>query len=325
MISHKLQEIVKEIKENDKEFEMSPRELLWHFYYEKRTKGNRFWIDLFLEENQLEVTPDYTSCWIDGKVTLKHQKRAKSKNSHDPIQRIRLLNAANNPPITISRDSTLKEALTLMMLHNYSQLPVMSGKRTVHGFVTWETIGYGLTNGCESDLVKDFISTEITIVDYDTPLLNAISTIIQKEFVLVEKPDKSISGIVTLADISKHFLIVSEPFLLLEQIENHIRQILNGKFLLNDIKEFCKIGDEEREIEHIDDLNFGDYVRIIENPNYWEGLKLSIERTHFIKHLHKVREIRNDIMHFDPDGISDVQKDDLIKMANFLAELRKYI
>lgn len=325
MVSDKLKNIVKEIKENDKEYKITPRDLLWFFYYEKRTKGNCFWINKFLNENQLEVVPDYNSCWIDSEIILKHKKRAKSKNVHDPIQRIKLLDSANKPPETVSRDDKLKKAITLMMMNNYSQLPVMSGSRTVVGVITWESIGYGLTNGCESEDVKNFISNEISILDYETPLLNAISTIIEEDFVLVQKPDNSISGIVTLADISEQFLTVSEPFLLLEQIENHIRQILDGKFLVKDLREFCKIGDEEREIEHIDDLNFGDYIRIIENPKYWEKLNLSVERTYFIKHLDKVREIRNDIMHFDPDGISKEQREDLVKMSKFLTDLKKYI
>jgi len=325
MMNEKLKEIVKEIKENDKEFVITPRELLWYFYFEKRTKGNRLWINKFLNDNQLEVVPDYTLCWIDDKITLKHKKRAKSKKIHDPIQRIKLLDAANRPPISVSRDSELKEAMTLMMMHNYSQLPVMTGTRTVQGVITWETIGYGLTNGSDSKQVKDFISNDISIIDYNTPLLDAILIVLEKDFVLVQKSDKSISGIVTLADISKQFLTVSEPFLLLEQIENHIRQILDGKFLLKELRVFCKIGEEEREIEHIDDLNFGDYIRIIEKPEHWDKLNLSIERTHFIKQLDKVREIRNDIMHFDPDGITTEQKEDLTKMAKFLTELRKYI
>lgn len=324
-MNEKLKEIVKEIKENDKEFVITPRELLWYFYFEKRTKGNRLWINKFLNDNQLEVVPDYTLCWIDDKITLKHKKRAKSKKIHDPIQRIKLLDAANRPPISVSRDSELKEAMTLMMMHNYSQLPVMTGTRTVQGVITWETIGYGLTNGSDSKQVKDFISNDISIIDYNTPLLDAILIVLEKDFVLVQKSDKSISGIVTLADISKQFLTVSEPFLLLEQIENHIRQILDGKFLLKELRVFCKIGEEEREIEHIDDLNFGDYIRIIEKPEHWDKLNLSIERTHFIKQLDKVREIRNDIMHFDPDGITTEQKEDLTKMAKFLTELRKYI
>ncbi|MEZ5084262.1 MAG: CBS domain-containing protein [Bacteroidales bacterium] len=325
MISDKLKSIVQEIKKTDKEFKISARELFWFFYFEKRTKGNRFWVNKFLNENQLEVVPDYMSVWIDEKITLRHKKRAKSKRTVEPIQRIQLLDSANKPPITITRDAKLKEAMTLMMMYNFSQLPVMSGTRTVQGVITWETIGYGLTNRCESDSVKDFISNDITILDYETPLLDAISIILKKEFVLVQKSDKSICGIVTLADISAHFLTVSEPFLLLEQIENHIRQILDGKFLVKELKEFCTIGDSEREIEHIDDLNFGDYIRIIENPEHWDRLELNVDRSHFIKQLDKVREIRNDIMHFDPDGISTEQREDLIKMAKFLTELIKYL
>ena len=165
------------------------------------------------------------------------------------------------------------------------------------------------------------IKADVSIED---EFVNAIKTIIDKEFVLVYKNDKTISGIVTIADISSQFISVTEPFILLEQIENHIRQILNNKFLIADIKEFCKIDDFDRDIEFIDDLNFGDYIRIIGKPDNWEKLNLSIERSHFIKQLDKVRQIRNDIMHFDPEGITREQREDLTKMAKFLMELKKY-
>jgi hypothetical protein len=124
--------------------------------------------------------------------------------------------------------------------------------------------------------------------------------------------------------ISTQFLIVSEPFLLLEQIEHHIRQILDGKFYITELKEYIQYGDIERKIEFIEDLSFGDYIRIIEKPEHWDRLQLNIERSHFIKHLDKIREIRNDIMHFDPDGISTEQKEDLTKMAKFLSEVIKF-
>jgi len=324
MVKNELTELVKEIKEKDVEIEITPRELLCFFSFEKRTSGNCFWIDKFLEENQLEVFPDYATCWIDEHIMLKHKKKAKSKKDFDPIQRIRMLDSANKPPVTISRDSELKEAITLMMINSYSQLPVMSGSRTVNGVITWETIGQGLTNGCSPDNIKDFISNEITILDYDTPLLDAISTIIEKDFVLVQKSDKLISGIVTLADISTQFLNVSEPFLLLGQIEYHIRKILDGKFLVKELQEFCKNREEAKDIEHTDDLNFGEYIKIIEKPENWEKLNLLIERSIFIKYLDKIRKIRNDVMHFDTDGISDDQRKDLIKMSKFLTDLRKY-
>lgn len=315
-------ELVKEIKENDKEFEITPRELLYYFHCEKRTSGNVWYINRFLDENQLETEPNYVNGWIDGTIILKHKKKATTKNGIDPIQRIKLLPSSNNEPISIHKEAKLKDAITLMMLNNYSQLPVMNGIRNVIGYVSWDTIGCALSNGIISEDLKEYIKTDITILNYDTPILEAISIVIEKEFVLVSKNDKSITGIVTIADISNQFLLVTEPFLLLEQIENHIRQLLDKKFLIEELKSFCQ--NNEKDIEFIDDLSFGDYIFILSNPQNWDKLNLKIERSYFIKHLDKIRVIRNDIMHFDPEGITKEQRKDLLKMANFLIELRKY-
>jgi predicted transcriptional regulator len=316
--------IVKEIQENDIEFRITARDLLSAFGCEKRTKGNVVRLDEFLDKHKLITEPDYTNSWIDSEIILKHKKKAKSKKEIDPIQRLKLLAAANLTPISINRDASLKEAITLMMLNNYSQLPVMNG-RTVSGVITWETIGHGITNGCSSEHVIDYTKKEVEILDYELPLLDAVKKIINNEFALVKKYDNTISGIVTIADISSQFINVTEPFLLLEQIENHIRNILDGKFLLEEMKDFCKEDGDIKDIKYIDDLTFGNYIRIIENPDNWERLKLSIERSHFIKQLHKIRDIRNDVMHFDPEGITNEQREDLLKMSKFLMELRKFI
>lgn len=324
MPTKKFLELVKEIQEHDKEFPTSPRELLDEFGCSKRTKGNLARIDQFLEENKLETIPDYTSNWIDGEITLKHKKKAKSKKENDPIQRIKLLPAANKEPLSVTRDAKLSEAITLMMLNNYSQLPVMNSPRNVVGVITWESIGYAITNGSKSEHARDYLDTEPVVLDYETPILDAVTKIIDNEFALVKKSDNTICGIVTIADISLQFLTVTAPFLLLEQIENHIRQILDGKFLVDELREICKLTSTDCDIEFIDDLHFGDYIRIVENPDNWERLSLSIDRTHFIKHLDKVRLIRNDIMHFDPEGITAEQREDLVKMSNFLMEIRKH-
>ena len=158
-------------------------------------------------------------------------------------------------------------------------------------------------------------------MELDTPLLEAIKTVIKEEIVLVQKKDKSLSGIVTITDISSQFFTLTEPFLLLEKIENLIRLLLDGKFLLEDLKSICS---EYEKAEFIDDLTFGQYIRLIENETNFQKLNLNIERVPFIKQLDKIRIIRNDIMHFDPEGITTEQRDDLNNMANFLTELIKY-
>ena len=60
----------------------------------------------------------------------------------------------------------------------------------------------------------------------------------------------------------------------------------------------------------------------MENPKQWEriGLK-SVDRTLFIQSLQEVREIRNDIMHFDPEGIDDASRAKLKAMGDYLTKL----
>lgn len=320
-VRDEFKEIVKEIKDNEKEFKMSPRALLNNFFYTKRTKGNCARIDNFLERNHLETDPYYRNAYMDMPTVLKHKEKAKSKAETDPVQRISILPSANKSPITISREATLSEAITLMMMNNYSQLPVLSGSRTLAGFISWESIGYGLTNGITSTNVKDFINPTLISLDYETPLLEAIKIVIDNDFVIVQKKDKAIMGIITLADISTQFLNLTEPFLLLEQIENLIRLILDGKFLMQEIKEFCNELNPENDVQYIDDLTFGQYIHFIERQENWDKLGLHIERTHFIKQLDIVREIRNDIMHFDPEGITSDQRQILVNMAKFLFDI----
>tara|TARA_B100001146_G_C16111786_1_gene403973 strand:- start:70 stop:1059 length:990 start_codon:yes stop_codon:yes gene_type:complete len=321
-IKEEFKEIVKEIQENEKEFEFTPRQIIDFFHCTKRTKGNTARVDDYLDTQNLITVPDYKNHYIDGEVRLIHKEKAKSKSKTDPIQRISLLPSANKVPVTIPRDSKLNEAQTIMMINGYSQLPVMSNPRTVAGFITWETIGMSLTNGISSNAVKDFLTADFTILEYDTPLLEAIKTVLEKEYVLVRKKDKSISGIVTLADISHQFMTSTEPFLLLEQIENLIRRVLDKKFLIEELNQLCDTEDSEtNKVSYIDDLTFGQYIRLIEKPENWKKLDLSIERSNFIKKLDEVREIRNDVMHFDPEGITHQQKETLVNVANFLTQL----
>ncbi len=277
-----------------------------------------------MESNKIETIPNYKNVWIDGKLVLKHKPKAKSKTESDPIQRINILSSANRAPVTINRDAKLIDAITKMMMNNYSQLPVLSTPKSVIGFITWESIGYAITNGVNSEHVKEYLNYDYTILKYDTPLLEALNIVIEKEYILVQKKDKSISGIITLADVSSEFLILTEPFLLLEQIENLIRLLLNDKFLIQELMDFCKNDNIERNIDSIDDLSFGQYIRLIEKPDNWNKLKLNIERVTFIKELDLVRKIRNDIMHFNPEGISKEQKQSLLNMSKFLMDIRKY-
>jgi CBS domain-containing protein len=59
----------------------------------------------------------------------------------DPTYRLSKLPAANRVPISVKPDASLGEAVTLLLQHDFSQLPVMTSERDVKGTVSWMSIG----------------------------------------------------------------------------------------------------------------------------------------------------------------------------------------
>ena len=90
--------------------------------------------------------------------------------------------------------------------------------------------------------------------------------------------------------------------------------MLLDKYTIEELRTACESSEQERTIERISDLTLGEYIRLIENPTNWEKLSLSVDREVFVHKLDDIRQIRNDVMHFDPDGIAE---EDLGKLRDF--------
>ena len=133
--------------------------------------------------------------------------------------------------------------------------------------------------------------------------------------------DNKISGVVTTSDISVKFGALSEPFLLLSEIENHIRRIIDGKFSMDELKAARNPTDVDRKIENVANLTFGEYIRLLDTAKNWERLNYQLDRVECIKLLKQVGRIRNDVMHFHPDGISPEDLDLLRETRKFLQGL----
>lgn len=316
-----LAEKIQEIKnDHSKVHHVSPCELVNYFGYRKRSWRNTQQIYDFLNANELELGADFYNEWFYSSIELRHKKVATTKVPEDPIKRVQFMQAANNKPIYVDKNDSLIHAITLMQQNDYSQLPVVSSnERNLCGYISWATIGAAKQRGETSDIVKDFMEEHVCSISKDMPLLEAINITAQNEFVIVLNGDKTMRGIITTADVASEFLTItqSESFILLGQIERQIRIILrNGEILLEDVKSVCK--EDEREIMSIDDLNFGEYLRLLENDKNWKKLKLNTDRKDFISALDKVRQIRNDVMHFDPDGIDSSAVNTLRNIAKYL-------
>jgi hypothetical protein len=231
------------------------------------------------------------------------------------------LAAANRTPVSVSPDAPVVDAVTLMLSNDFSQLPVMTNERTVKGMISWRSIGARWALAKDGDAVRDFMD-EAFEISADRSMFAALPIIVEQGYVLVRDATIRISGIVTTSDLSIQFQRSAEPFLLLGEIENQIRRLMDGKFTREELAQAKDPTDAERRIESVADLTFGEYLRLLQEPSRWQKLNLAIDRVMFIKDLDAVRLIRNDVMHFDPDPLPEPDLVTLRKFSKFLQALQ---
>lgn len=99
-----------------------------------------------------------------------------------------------------------------------------------------------------------------------TRLFDAIGIVAKHGYVLVRGEDRKITGIVTVTDLTDQLGQFAGPFLFLGEIEGHLRNLIHGKFTLDELREASKL---ERPVEGSSDLTFGEFCRLLENADNW--------------------------------------------------------
>ena len=236
----------------------------------------------------METVPDFNSVYIDYPVEFKLttktpelsvDERPDSKQNtpqqsieqkteetlslidDDPTYRLSRLEAANKSVVSVKPDSSLSEAITLMLHYDYSQLPVMQSSRDLKGVISWRSIGQRLYINNASSKVRELMEHNFQWVAADTSLFKAIPLIIEQDYILVKNKTNEVCGIVTASDLSLQFQESTESFLLVGEIENHIRQILT-QLTIQELEKCKDERDTDRVIKTVADLNFGEYLRL---------------------------------------------------------------
>ena len=282
-----------------------------------------------LKSADLETTPDIWATYLDGNLrfSLRDDSADKAAGTPvievvpdtlagrsvegsgvtttlvDPTYRLARLPSANAIPLAVHPDDRLEVAVSYMIKQDFSQLPILETPRTLRGIVSWASIARRQCLGVAVANVRD-CADPAHVLDLETPLFAAIESIYRHEYALVRHPDNRIGGIVTTADLTLEFRTLAEPFLLIGEIENYLRRLIGARFKLEELQQAKDSSDSNREVTAVDDLTLGEYIRLLQAEDKWTRLSLRLDRVQFIKWLEQVRDVRNDVMHFDPDPIS---------------------
>jgi CBS domain-containing protein len=327
-IPNELETVAEEVKQGE-ERTVSVRELLSWFDSQRRGRWVVQRIRKALREVDLETKPNFEVPHIDAEVEFQEWTGEEDEEDSesdefdfsDPVPRLGQLDAASRSPETVNRDDRVSKAVTVMMMNNFSQLPVLQGERSVDGYISWETIGRNRTLGDDPTYVRECMEEDVEVLKEATPLFEAIPLIAEKEFILVEGNDKRIIGLVTISDIILEFSRLAEHFLQIGVIENHLRHIIDENFEEEVIREAADTDSDDREVESVADLTFGESVRILENEDNWDSLNFELERVSFCERMDEIRRIRNEVMHFHPDDLADGDKEKLEQTVRFMQNL----
>jgi CBS domain-containing protein len=234
------------------------------------------------------------------------------------------------PLYTVADSDPLSRAISMMELHNFSQLPVTKGNGTrATGVVTWESIGRALAHNPRATL-RECMLTEFTIARISDDLLEKIPSVYREGFVIVLGDGGEVTGLVTSADLAEQFANIAGPHLLLEKIESGLRGIVTHLEMQNLLDPVAKAAclpsvtptDRRASNEH----PLGDMVSIVTHETVWRLLRTSYDRQVLAGALNRAVELRNRIVHFRELTSEDVHvRDGLRELSTIVASIVRQV
>ncbi|MFP8886242.1 MULTISPECIES: CBS domain-containing protein [Streptomyces] len=229
--------------------------------------------------------------------------------------RVSNLASANRMPECVRVGDGIGTAMTLMVLRGYSQLPVLDADGRLRGVVSWESIGRARMADPGADLQA--ATVRALEADRSDDLLDWIGAIQQSGYVLVRDHDHKVCGLITASDLTVQFGTRVRPFVLVEEIEQRLRRVVDRCIPLDRIRASQK--ERAARVHSAADLTFGAYGHLLRVPENWAALGWAIDQQHFLEALEDCRNFRNSLMHFSPDPMTD---DQLVPAQGLLELLR---
>jgi CBS domain-containing protein len=301
---------------------ISVRDFISHWGAERRGYRMVNRIKRDLGTTGLVTVPEFDETGIDALIEIRTKPKPKDEPEREPREYglpIGTLPSATSGVLCVTPDDSLQLAYTRMEINDYSQMPVMTGERSVKGAVTWRSIAEALLKNRTATLRDAIVKVEI--VTYDEDLLDLVSEIIENEFVLVSDQTGKVTGLVTTADLSELFAERAVTFLQLSEIDQRLRDVIATHFSIEEVRDLSDKGDGTQAIDDFDDLSMGDYEQVLANPDCWARLNWPLDRKEFHHLLDEVRDVRNDVLHFNPDPI---EPERLSRVAGLVDLLRNH-
>lgn len=254
-------------------------------------------INSSLRDRGYIVEPELDRADYWGTVTISDRRTSNRSNHHAglPVSNI----AQDAPELTaVGLDDTLELVETLMLMWDFSQIPVMDKpRRKLHGTVTWRSIARSRASGHTDAKAKDVMTVGGHVAESADNLMDLVPTILANDFIYFRNRESVIVGIVTATDLAATFQNSTGLFVRIGEIESLLRLVLD-QLSLPELESSLDTNIARKDFGGASDMTFGEYIRVLENPKHWATLGLGLDRKTCVESLKRVLDLRNDVMHF---------------------------
>lgn len=219
--------------------------------------------------------------------------------------------------VSVAPTASLREAITKMLLNDYSQLAVLAGAHTLRGAVTWQSIAQARHLKPEATLADATVGARD--VGYRTDLLEVLVDLQKRGFLFVRDENNRVAGIVTAADVAGRYGDMANPFILIGDLDRLLRRAIARAVPIEEVISHCD--PQGKRLAGHKDMSMGDYQRVLESPALWSRMGWDLDQKSFVARLGEIRRIRNDVMHFNPDPVPPNTVDQL---RSIIEVLRRY-
>lgn len=292
------------------------RDLLGYWGKLGRGKHNVALIYDELERMGLQTNPPFDSGPLDGSIVLENisdpEVRAISGMSEQQhlllLSRFDSASFALNEEIEgygfgwVHQETPISEAMTVMLRHDFSQLPIVDSEETMIpvGVFSWVTIGKAKLTGSVPSKVRDAMDP-IETVDLHSDLFACVNKITDEGYAIVTYRGK-LAGIVTSSNLTEEFQRLAIPFLAVMRCEQEIKRVAQGYLAPS---------------KNVENMMMGQLQKLFHDQ--WEKLNWGLSEPVFNEWMDSTRRLRNSIAHYDnPDDDRSKDVDSVHRLTAWL-------
>jgi predicted transcriptional regulator len=229
------------------------------------------------------------------------------------FHRINRIIPENQHLVTVSPDTSAREAVSLLLQHGYSQIPVVAGGEVL-GVFSFRSFAKRAAASTLLEVTKQkAVPGDLAVEDCVEPFQFARVTDEMRQVfdamdkdngVLIGSPDK-LQGILTPMDFLRYLYQVASPFVMLSEIELTLRALIriavNHEELVQcAVRSLAQLYGAEKVPKSLEAMTFDNYRLIISHGENWPKFEpiLGSNKNRIAAKLKQLCDLRNDLFHF---------------------------